>query len=298
MSPTHKSLESIKWNTRQRLQYIELMAFYTGVVTRSDIANTFGISDAAATKDLKLYGQLAPDNLIYKHNVFGFVPNNSFKEVSTDLSPEAVLPIIAGNLPHTGGPDKDKLVYGISAESLPLPNRLPEKTILAEILRATRHHKKLEITYRSLSDRESDNKRIIEPHSLINTDLRWHIRAYSEESFDFRDFVLSRITAALMLEEDAESNMAYDDDWVETISLELSPHPGLSKAKRVNLMLDYRASDGIIHLEVKRALIAYVLQRLAVDTTVDHSLNPNAYQLVLVNRDEVEPFAGWAFHQA
>jgi len=25
-------------------------------------------------------------------------------------------------------------------------------------------------------------------------------------------------------------------------------------------------------------------------------LNPNAYQLVLVNRDEVEPFAGWAFH--
>jgi len=297
MAATHKSLAAIKWNTRQRLQYIELMAFYTGVITRSDIANTFGISDAAATKDLKLYGQLAPDNLIYKHNVFGFVPNNSFKEKLTDLSPESVLPIIAGNLPHIGNPNSNNLVYGIPAETLPLPTRLPDKDILAQILRAIRHHKKLQVVYHSLSDRDTDNRRIIEPHSLINTGLRWHIRAYSEESFDFRDFVLSRITEASMLEEDAESNIMYDDDWVETISLELSPHPGLNEVKRENLMLDYQASEGVIRLDVKRALIAYVLQRLSVDTTTDHSLNPSAYQLVLVNRDEVEPFAGWAFHQ-
>jgi hypothetical protein len=46
---------------------------------------------------------------------------------------------------------------------------------------------------------------------------------------------------------------------------------------------------------VRRALVGYVLHRLSVDTTEDHCMNPNAYQLVLVNRDEVEPFAGWAF---
>lgn len=296
MAATHKTLEAIKWNTRQRLQYIEFMAFYTGVITRSDIASTFGISDAAATKDLKLYGQLAPDNLVYKHNVFGFVPNNSFREILTNLSPEAALPVIAGNLSNIGNPDGSKLVYGIPTESLPLPTRLPDKNILAQILRATRHHKKLQVVYHSLTNRESDNHRIIEPHSLINTGLRWHIRAYSEASFDFRDFVLSRITRASLLEEGAESSIQYDDDWVETISLELSPHPGLSEAKREILMLDYQTSEGVIQLEVKRALIAYVLQRLAVDTTTAHSLNPNAYQLILVNRDEVEPFAGWAFH--
>ena len=47
-------LNDIKWAARQRLQYIELMAYYTGVVTRSEVAKAFGISDAAATKDLKL----------------------------------------------------------------------------------------------------------------------------------------------------------------------------------------------------------------------------------------------------
>ena len=36
------------------------------------------LTDAAATKDLKLYNDLAPDNLIYKHSVFGFVPADSF----------------------------------------------------------------------------------------------------------------------------------------------------------------------------------------------------------------------------
>ncbi len=67
-------LNDIKWATRQRLQYIELMAYYTGVVTRSEVAKAFGISDAAATKDLKLYSEIAPENLTYKHTVFGFVP--------------------------------------------------------------------------------------------------------------------------------------------------------------------------------------------------------------------------------
>ena len=65
-----KMADNIKWGTRQRLQYIEIMAYYTGGITRSDVAKAFGISDAAATKDLKLYGQLAPDNLIYRHTVF------------------------------------------------------------------------------------------------------------------------------------------------------------------------------------------------------------------------------------
>jgi hypothetical protein len=56
--------QDIKQTTRQRLQYIEVMAYYTGVVSRSDLTRTFGISDAAATKTLKQYNDLVPDNLV------------------------------------------------------------------------------------------------------------------------------------------------------------------------------------------------------------------------------------------
>ena len=296
MVSKEKMLLDVKWATRQRLQYIEIMAYYNGVVTRSDVAKAFGISDAAATKDLKLYSDLAPNNLIYNHNVFGFVPHESFREVFAELSPAVVLPTIAANLAVAGGPYGEKSIYGLSTATLPLPARLPGPPILAQITRAICGHKKLQVSYRSLSDRESQEQRILEPHALVNTGIRWHVRAYSDETYDFRDFVLSRFTQAICLNERAESNVEFDDDWVEMVCLKLGPHADLDAPKRENLLQDYDASGDVIEVNVRRALIGYVLQHLSVDTTRDHSMNPNAYQLMLLNRDEIEPFAAWAFH--
>ena len=295
MVSKEKMLLDVKWATRQRLQYIEIMAYYNGVVTRSDVAKAFGISDAAATKDLKLYGDLAPSNLNYNHSVFGFVPNDAFREVFADLSPAAVLPVIAANLAASGGPYGAESIYGLTTATLPLPTRLPSAPVLAQITRAICGHKKLQVSYRSLSDRNSPDTRMIEPHALVDTGQRWHVRAYSDATYDFRDFVLSRFTQAICLNQPAESNVEFDDDWVEMVCLKLGPHADLDAPKRESLLLDYGASGEVIEVTVRRALIGYMLQRLNVDTTRDHSMNPNAYQLMLLNRDEIEPFAAWAF---
>lgn len=295
MNTKEKMRLDLKWATRQRLQYIEIKAWYTGVVTRSDVARAFGLSDPAATKDLKLYGDLAPGNLVYHHGVFGFVPAAGFSAAFADLAPAAVLPVIAANLAVAGGPYGDERIYGLATASLPLPARLPGPQTLAQITRAIHGRRKLAVSYRSLSERESRETRIIEPHTLVNTGLRWHVRAYNEASCDFRDFVLSRVVAAECLDAAAESGVQYDDDWVETVSLRLAPHAGLDAARRESLLLDYGAAGEVIEVAVRRALLGYVLQRLSVDTTPDHALNPSAYQLMLMNRDEIEPFAGWAF---
>jgi len=289
------SLKKLKKGVLQRLQYIEVMAFYCGVVTRADVARAFGISDAAATKDLNLYGQLAPDNLSYKHSLFGFVPSSEFKEIVADLEPIKVLPLLAANSATSGDSVSDQPVYGIDAEYLPLPTRLPEKAVLAQVTRAIRKKSKCRVRYHSLSGRESGEERIIEPHSLVNTGLRWHVRAYNEETFDFRDFVLSRITGAMQVDDAAESSAEFDDDWTELATIVLKPHPGLPEQKQKNLVLDYGSDGDAIELTVRRCLAGYLLQRLSVDTTADHSMNPNAYQLIIANRDEIEPFAGWAF---
>lgn len=285
----------LKWATRQRLQYIEIMAWYAGVVTRSDVARAFGLSDPAATKDLKLYGDLAPGNLLYNHGVFGFVPGEGFTAAFADLAPARALPVIAANLAVAGGPYGDALIYGLPTAALPLPARLPGARTLAAITRAIHGRRKLRVSYRSLSGRDSQAPRILEPHTLVNTGLRWHVRAYSEDNCDFRDFVLSRIVGAECLEASAASGEQYDDDWVERVNLQLVPHSGLDAVRRENLLLDYGAAGEIIEVNVRRALLGYVLQRLGVDTTVDHSMNPHAYQLMLLNREEIEPFAAWAF---
>ncbi|VAX01750.1 FIG00640418: hypothetical protein [hydrothermal vent metagenome] len=290
-----KLIGDIKWATRQRLQYIEVMAYYTGVVTRSDVARTFDISDAAATKDLKLYSQLSGDNLHYRHNVFGFVPSEDFQPLFSDLSPARVLPMLAANLAAASGPCGNEPIFGIPVDSLPLPQRLPGRHVLAQALRAIKQHNKLQVSYHSLSDRDSSQQRRLEPHALVNTGTRWHLRAYNEETYDFRDFVLSRLADAKMLNEPAESSPQYDEDWVEIVTLQLAPHPGLSARQQASLLMDYQSRDGRIEMPVRRALIGYLLHRLSVDTTVDHSMNPNTHQLILRNRGEIEAFAGWAF---
>ncbi len=297
MALKEKMRLDVKWATRQRLQYIEIMAFYAGLVTRSDVAKAFGISDAAATKDLKLYSDLVPSNLTYNHSVFGFVPNPSFSPSFADLAPNVVLPIIAANLTVSGGPYGDNSVYGLTTAMLPLPTRLPSPQVLAQVTRAIRGHKKLRVSYHSLSERDSQEYRNLEPHALVDNGIRWHVRAYSEDTYDFRDFVLSRFTQAECLLDLAESSVQYDDDWVEMVNLQLAPHPKLDAQKRENLLLDYGSGDThseIIEVNVRRALVGYLLQRLGVDTSKDRSMNPNTYQLMLLNRDEIEPFAGWA----
>jgi len=285
----------VKWATRQRLQFIEIMTYYTGVISRSTLARAFGISDPAATKDLKLYNEYAPDNLTYNPGLFGFEPASGFQPVFSDLDPAVILPMIADNLITVDNPSGDRNVYGITVDSLPLPARLPDRHTLAQIIRAIRGQQQLRVVYHSLTDRDREQQRIIEPHALINNGLRWHVRAYNHASFDFRDFVLSRIGEAQLLDTPAESSAHYDDDWVEMVSIKLQPHPGLSTKQRLSLSYDYNMQNDTIELQVRRALVGYVLQRMAVDTTADNSMNPNACQLVVVNRDEIEPFAGWAF---
>ena len=132
MVSKEKLLLDVKWATRQRLQYIEIMAFYAGLVTRSDVAKAFGLSDAAATKDLKLYSDLVPGNLLYNHGVFGFVPSPGFSPAFADLAPQAVLPVIAANLAVSGGPYGEQSIYGLSTAALPLPTRLPSQQVLAQ----------------------------------------------------------------------------------------------------------------------------------------------------------------------
>ncbi|VAW58560.1 FIG00640418: hypothetical protein [hydrothermal vent metagenome] len=296
MTQNIKMLHEIKFATRQRLQFIEIMAYYSGNISRSMLAKAYGISDPAATKDLKLYNDLAPGNLEYNPSLFSFVPSVNFDEVFADLNPHTVLSMFAQNLLSVDNPSGNEPIYGISVEDIPFPVRLPQKSVLAPLIQAMKNATQLKVNYHSLSQNDAQKQmRIIEPHALVNNGLRWHVRAYDHQHYDFRDFVLSRFTETEKLNIEAESSQNYDDEWTEYVTLKLQAHPKLSNKQRLALSYDYDMQDGVIELNVRRALVGYLLQQMKVDTTIDASLNPNAYQLIVSNRDEIEAFAGWAF---
>ena len=64
--------------------------------------------------------------------------------------------------------------------------------------------------------------------------------------------------------------------------------------QQLNLHADFSEDGKSVQLTVRRALIGYALRALSVDTSEDQSLDPNAFQMVLLNREEVEIYAGWA----
>lgn len=286
---------AIKQNTRQRLEYIETLAFYSGVVSRSELAHAFGLSGPAATKILKQYNDLAPGNLVYQQAVFGFVPTSEFSAHFADLSPATALPLIASESPARSRVQGNHSLYGIPCVSLPLPGRLPAADLVSQITRGIRWQRQVEVVYHSLTRRDRVEPRIIEPHALVNTGLRWHVRAYNTSSFDFRDFVLSRLASARMLDDTADSGPDYDEAWTDIIELQLAPHPKLGGLQQQSLMMDYGMTDGVVIMNIRRALIGYALRQLSVDTSPDYRHDPETYPLIVTNRDEVEPYAAWAF---
>ena len=296
--------DAFKWSQRQRLQYIEFCAFYLGSVTRRRLAEYFTLSDAAATKDLQFYQRLFPNNLRYDHRLRCFLPTDSFSACVADLSPAMALQQIEHQTLVESPPEailteeRKPGNWAIATTTLSLPLRLPAADHLAQLTRAIYTKSKAEVCYHSLSDSDSNTTRIIEPHTLVNTGNRWHVRAYNEYSFDFRDFVLGRFTTITCLYQQANSQAQHDEDWTEQTQLHFAPHPRLSAQQKAALLLNYQCSDnGEIEIITRRALIGYLLQRLAVDTTPDQRLSAQHYPLILLNLEEIRTYAAWALEE-
>ena len=82
--------------------------------------------------------------------------------------------------------------------------------ILAAICRAIHANRPVAIRYHSMSSGES--ARVIVPFALIDTGLRWHVRAFDRKSGEFRDFVVTRIEAPILLDEEPQANERQDND--------------------------------------------------------------------------------------
>jgi hypothetical protein len=72
-----------------------------------------------------------------------------------------------------------------------------------------------------------------------------------------------------------------DNQWNRVVELELVPHP--NQAYKETICHDYDMADGALHINVRAEIARYLLRRLNVDCTEDHSLKSPAHQLWLSN---------------
>ncbi|MGE8045563.1 helix-turn-helix transcriptional regulator [Pseudomonas monteilii] len=283
-----QSIEQVRWDLALRYRLIETVAWWEGRLTTGHLMQSFGISRQQASKDINTYiGEHASRNLTYDKRIKGYVPTPHFNPRFIDLSASAYLDMLAQNnerAPHIEGL---KLAYAHTL-MLQVPDRSIQPEVLRPLLQACREGLRLEVEYVSLANPEPET-RLIEPHTLIHTGMRWHIRAYCEKNSAYRDFVLSRIRGKPDLLEGNGNGIEGDSVWNTAVSVILKPDPRLDATQKAIIEGDYGMLNGRLEIPSRQALVKYVLQRYQIDPK-NLDPKPEAQQIVIANLSELKPW--------
>lgn len=267
-------VESLSHAQRERLAYIDLRLYFMGEVGRPDLANRFGVAPAAATRDFALYREVAPQNIEFDGSNKIYRIGKAFVPLF-DHAPQRVLSALS-----LGFGD------GVNGESRPMlpcesPAALssPHMDVLAPICRAIHAKRPVVIRYHSVNSGESE--RVIVPFALVDSGLRWHVRAFDRKTGEFRDFVITRIEVPRMLDEAPNVGERPDDDiqWTRIVEIELVPHPDQPRPEIT--ARDYSFISGVLALKLRAATAGYMLRRWNIDCSPDHRLRVPEYRLWL-----------------
>jgi predicted DNA-binding transcriptional regulator YafY len=146
------------------------------------------------------------------------------------------------------------------------------------------------VDYVSINNPDREG-RIIIPHTLVYTGLRWHVRAWCEKNLEYRDFVLSRFRDIPEILDESEHGVEGDADWNTLVSIRIVPDPRLERAQREVIEVDYGMVDGALDIPTRARLVPYVLQLLHVDPG-EPAEDPTAQQIVVENRADLKT---WLF---
>lgn len=274
-----EKLNEISQTQKERIFHIDFRLFFLGTVTRNDLVSRFGIKEAAATRDLALYREIAPDNLEYDAVAKQYVSTESFRATFRHSAEHALMALTTGIGDDSIG-DHQPLVWCNIPPQLSVPN----VDVLARVSSGIHQKRPVDIVYHSTTSGQTT--RTIIPFSLISNGLRWHVRAFDRKSGEFRDFVLTRMDSATIQDNDVSPHESKESDiqWNRIVELELVPHPNPKNlAHPETIARDFHMEEGVLRLQVRAAVAGYLLRQWNIDCSEDHSLKGREYQLCLCN---------------
>ncbi|OEG75163.1 transcriptional regulator [Shewanella colwelliana] len=281
----------IRWDLLFRYRMIEVIALWEGRLTTNHLIQNFGIGRQQASKDINTYlTDVAPGNLLYDKQLKGYKPSNSFIPKLTSGHADEYLHILSRS--EDMSITFKELDMGFENTTMVRPvTRSITPEILRPLVRAIREKKRVDISYTSLKDGQ-EVERIISPHSLVCTALRWHIRAYCEYANGYRDFVLSRIRGIPDINDKLVMGKAQDTLWNTHITVKLTPDSRLTVDQAAVISNDYGMKNGELVVSTNAALIRYVLDAYNIDIhTLDS--NPLGQQIIVKNFDDIKRYLNY-----
>ena len=278
---TTPALSELSAAQRQRLAYIEFKVWFHGEVARRDVLKQFEVASAAGTRDLALYKELAPCNVVYERKVFQYLP--SF----CPLFRHEVCSVLAALTRGFGAGDPPASAELLS-HAVPARLNLPSLDTLATVTRAICAQQVLSLNYYSM--KTGAGVREIVPHSLVGSGLRWHVRAFDRTKGHFRDLVLTRMERVAPMRSSlpvaAGELASADEQWHREVTLNLVPHPAHPHAKVI--ARDFGMQRGKLMVTLRAAMAGYVLRQWQVDCSHDAHLKGREFRLWLSDPSQLD----------
>lgn len=270
----------MRWSVTKRIEFIEARLFWEGKISRKDLTAFFEISIPQATKDLKEYSEIAPNNIEYDSSSKHYVATPVFDPVVSSPSSEKYLT----RLKFLVG---EKFFNGIIPpfSELPRLRRFVSTEILRDVLLAINNKKAIEINYQSMR-LPNPKTRWITPHSFGYDGSRWHVRSLCHNDSFYKDFNLGRI---LSISESSDHifDHSVDYEFHNEIGATIAPHPELEAGPKSCIERDYCMQNGQITFNIKASFFNYF--KLSLGFRDDHKDIPcNEQQIILLNHDEMK----------
>lgn len=282
-------LQDLTYAQRERLAFIDFRLEFFGSIARGELMVHFGTAVASSTRDFTLYRELAPQNLVLRHEDKRYYRTSTFQPLFQHDSAAALRSLAHGfgdGISATGGTDR---ACCEEAQAL----ICPPSQIVAGLMRAITQSHAIEVDYLSLSS--GPGIRSLVPHAIVNNGHRWHVRAYDRKHQAFRDFVCTRITKISADDTTVvpHEQKAADAEWNRMLNLELVPHPDHTHPGAIALDFNMARENNqpVRRLNIRAARAGYLLRQWNVDCSPNHRLAAHEHHLWLRNHDILEQCA-------
>jgi hypothetical protein len=271
-------------NFKDQNEAIDFLVTFTGRLSRKELVELAGITNATATRWISDYLSDHPGWLNYEGKTYYPTEQYAFSTLLHNSVEDGLDYICSGTIHRS--------VKGPVTHSGFLPpilqNNKLNLDLVSGICRAICIGQQLSIIYSSTTSGQTE--RLIEPHAIFKAGGQWYFRSLSKTSLaeDFRTFRFSRVVS--IKEKPFCTNKASgklkDNEWLSFETLSIRAHPDHRETEA--LSADLRITkNGVKNFSIRNALIPHFLIENHIDYTIDHSKDPVANPYWLANRENL-----------
>lgn len=265
----------------KRLSLIDFYLTYVGSFQRNDLMKHFDIGSVTATRDIKEYRQLYPENIIYDVSSKSYVKNKTTFRKNFDHNDETALHFLS--LGEWVNEITTNKLIGINTRYI---NSHYAEDVISNLTQAIYSNTLLKVEY--ISNTSGKSSKMVFPHSIFQLGSKWYTRAFDVENESYINLKLSRVLSAeLSAQSNSSTNhLLNDKNWNSELVLTVAPHPKLPHPETALLDLNLQ-NKPVLNIKTNEGIAGIVLSSMKIDITDDASENPLNYQLKLMNRHEL-----------